>query len=49
MLSKQLGHAKPTTPLDHYAKWLPGGEQRFVKVLDRQSEKIGWHQDLAPG
>jgi integrase len=22
-VSKQLGHAKPTTTLDHYAKWLP--------------------------
>jgi hypothetical protein len=47
MLSKQLGHAKPTTTLDHYAKWLPGGEQRFVNVLDTQSENVGtktWHQ-----
>ncbi len=25
-VSKQLGHAKPTITLDHYAKWLPSGE-----------------------
>jgi hypothetical protein len=46
-VSKQLGHAKPTTTLDHYAKWLPSGEQRFVNVLDAQLEKVGtmsWHQ-----
>ena len=46
-VSKQLGHAKPTTTLDHYAKWLPSGEQRFVNVLDKPLEKVGtktWHQ-----
>ena len=46
-VSKQLGHAKPTTTLDHYAKWLPSGEQRFVNVLDTPLEKVGtktWHQ-----
>ena len=46
-VSKQLGHAKATTTLDHYAKWLPTGEQRFVNVLDTQLEKLGtktWHQ-----
>ena len=44
---KQLGHAKPTTTLDHYAKWLPSGEQRFVNVRDTPLEKVGtktWHQ-----
>ena len=40
-VSKQLGHAKPTTTLDHYAKWLPSGEQRFVNLLDAQVEKVG--------
>ncbi|MBC7837215.1 MAG: hypothetical protein H7Y39_01020 [Nitrospiraceae bacterium] len=40
-VSKQLGHAKPTTTLDHYAKWLPSGEQRFVNVLDAPLEKVG--------
>jgi len=46
-VSKQLGHAKATTTLDHYAKWLPNGEQRFVNMLDTQIEKVGtktWHQ-----
>jgi integrase len=51
-VSKQLGHAKATTTLDHYAKWLPSGEQRFVNVLDTQVEKFGtkgWHQvDIIP-
>ena len=52
-VSKQLGHAKPTTTLDHYAKWLPSGEQRFVDLLDSQMEKLGtrtWHQvDIIEG
>jgi Phage integrase family len=52
-VSKQLGHAKPTTTLEHYAKWLPSGEQRFVNVLDNQTEKLGtkgWHQvDIIEG
>ena len=46
-VSKQMGHAKATTTLDHYAKWLPSGEQRFVNVFDTQLEKAGtktWHQ-----
>jgi integrase len=40
-VSKQLGHAKPITTLDHYAKWLPSGEQYFVHVPDTQLEKVG--------
>ena len=46
-VSQQLGHAKLTTTLNHYAKWLPSGEQRFVNVLDTPLEKVGtktWHQ-----
>ena len=46
-VSKQMGHAKATTTLEHYAKWLPSGKQRFVNVLDTQLEKVGtksWHQ-----
>jgi hypothetical protein len=42
-----LRHAKPTTTLDRYAKWLPSGEQRFVNLLDTRLEKVGttsWHQ-----
>jgi len=38
--SLQMGHAKATTTLDHYAKWLPNGERRFVNVLDTQLEKL---------
>ena len=52
-VSKQLGHFKATTTLDHYAKWLPSGEQRFVNVLDTQLEKVGtktWHRvDIIEG
>ena len=42
-----MGHAKATTTLDHYAKWLPSGQQRFVNVFDTQLEKVGtkgWHR-----
>ena len=46
-VSQQLGHAKPTTTLKHYAKWMPSGNRRYVDVLDRESEKV-WHQKLAP-
>ena len=40
-VSKQLGHSKPSMTLDHYAKWLPKEEQRFVNVLDTHYEKVG--------
>jgi len=46
-VSKQLGHAKPTTTLKFYATWLPKDKQRFVNVLDTPFEKLGtksWHQ-----
>jgi len=46
-VSKQMGHAKVTTTLDHYAKWLATGQQRFVYLFDSQLEKTGtksWHQ-----
>ncbi len=46
-VSQQLGHAKPTTTLKHYAKWMPSGNRRYVDVLDREAEKV-WHQKLAP-
>ena len=46
-VSQQLGHAKPTTTLKHYAKWMPSGNRRYVDVLDRYIEK-SWHQKLAP-
>ena len=38
---RDMIHAKPTMTLDHYAKWLPSGEQRFVDVLDTRLEKVG--------
>ena len=46
-VSRQLGHAKPTTTLKHYAKWMPSGDRRYVDVLDRGFEQ-SWHQNLAP-
>jgi integrase len=46
-VSQQLGHAKPTTTLKHYAKWMPSGNRRYVDILDREIEK-SWHQKLAP-
>jgi integrase len=42
-VSKQLGHANPTTTLRYYARWIPSGDQRYVDVLDTASEK-----NLAP-
>jgi integrase len=43
-VSTQLGHAKPTTTLQHYAKWIPGGERRFVDLLDAKVGTKTWHQ-----
>jgi integrase len=46
-VSKQLGHAKPTTTLKHYAKYIPSEDRRYVDALDHDSEKVGtksWHQ-----
>ncbi len=34
-VSAQLGHAKSTTTLTHYAKWLPDSSARYVDLLDR--------------
>ena len=42
-VSKQLGHANPTTTLRYYALWIPTGDQRYVDVLDTDSER-----NLAP-
>lgn len=42
-VSKQLGHAKPTTTLRHYAKWIPSEDRRYADLLDRESGK-SWHQ-----
>jgi integrase len=46
-VAKQLGHAKPTTTLRHYAKWIPSEDRRYADLLDRESGK-SWHQNLAP-
>jgi hypothetical protein len=43
-VSNQLGHAKPTTTLQYYAKWIPGGKERFVDVLDAKVGTKTWHQ-----
>jgi len=33
-VAAQLGHAKPTTTLAHYAHWIPRGDKRYVDALD---------------
>jgi integrase len=33
-VSKQLGHAKPSTTWEHYAHWMPSEGQRYVDTLD---------------
>ena len=38
-VAAQLGHAKPTTTLQHYARWLPQADAGFVDRLDSF-----WHQ-----
>ncbi len=51
-VSKQLGHAKPTTTLKHYAKYIPSENRRYVDALDNDSEKVGtksWHQSEEMG
>lgn len=30
----QLGHARPTTTLQWYARWLPSEDKRLVDALD---------------
>jgi integrase len=50
-VAAQLGHARPTTTLAHYAHWIPRGDKGWVdRLAARRSaaaEKIGtksWHQ-----
>jgi hypothetical protein len=49
-VSAQLGHAKPTTTLQHYAHWLPQDTAGFVDRLDTSSSAptgptgSTWHQ-----
>jgi hypothetical protein len=41
-VAAQLGHAKPTTTLQHYARWLPQASVGFVDLLDAPGPF--WHQ-----
>jgi len=47
-VSQQMGHAKPTTTLNHYSKWMPKGKQRFVNglagILGKTVGTKSWHQ-----
>jgi len=50
-VAAQLGHARPTTTLAHYAHWIPRGDKGWVDKLAArraaESEKFGtksWHQ-----
>jgi hypothetical protein len=55
-VAAQLGHARPTTTLAHYAHWIPRGDKGWVdKLAARRSEaaaeKFGtksWHQTGSP-
>ena len=46
-VAAQLGHSRPTTTLQFYAHWIPGGRERFVDGITgpraRKSSKLG-HQ-----
>lgn len=42
-VAKMLGHAKPTTTLKHYARWMPDEEKQYMNLLEKS-----WHQNLAP-
>lgn len=33
-VAAQLGHAKPNTTLQYYARWLPGADCKYVDALD---------------
>jgi integrase len=46
-VAKMLGHAKATTTLKYYAKWMPDEERRYVNVLEGGTGK-SWHQNVAP-
>ncbi len=38
-VAAQLGHAKPTTTLAHYAKWIPNQGKNYAALLDTGSRK----------
>jgi integrase len=37
-VSDQLGHAKPTTTLQFYARWLPRGDKAYIDRLTMARE-----------
>ena len=46
-VAAQLGHSRPTTTLQFYAHWIPGGRERFVDGITgpqaRRTERRGHH------
>jgi integrase-like protein len=46
-VSAQLGHARPTTTLQWYARWLPVEDKRLVDSLDGPSEEASGSQMVA--
>ena len=46
-VAAQLGHAKPTTTLAHYAHWIPRGDKGWVDRLAGGSAK--WKPDEGHG
>src|SRR6266446_8793960 len=43
-VAAQLGHSRPTTTLQWYAHWLPGGRERFVDGLAGPATARRGHQ-----
>ena len=43
-VSAQLGHSRPTTTLQWYAHWLPGGRERFMDGLAGPATARRGHQ-----
>ncbi len=48
-VAAQLGHAKPTTTLAHYAHWITSGSERLVDVLDEAGGSSGSREAVASG
>ena len=43
-VSAQLGHARPTTTLQWYARWIPGKTERFIEAPDDSPAAGRWHR-----
>src|SRR5262249_44782996 len=41
-VSAQLGHANPTTTLQHYARWIPSQGRQWINLVD--SGTTNWNQ-----